>query len=147
MVSPALLTRLARRSLRRIIAQQAFPEVPIKQMPVLFGNSFPKSGTHLLTQILAGFTRLGPVAESGLPPVLTFEGESGRPRTLKGHPAEEARRAHHKDDYRTAKGNPQLAHPFNLLAVDSLSTPAAKRSRPDEYGVTEARDDTGLRGR
>ncbi|HKY78728.1 MAG TPA: hypothetical protein VJ182_01915 [Anaerolineales bacterium] len=82
MVSPALLARLARRRLRRIIAQQAFPEVPIKQMPVLFGNSFPKSGTHLLTQILAGFTRLGPVAESGLPPVLTFEGESGRPRTL-----------------------------------------------------------------
>jgi len=82
MVSPALLARLARRSLRRIIAQQAFPEVPIKQMPVLFGNSFPKSGTHLLTQILAGFTRLGPVVESGLPPVLTFEGESGRPRPL-----------------------------------------------------------------
>jgi hypothetical protein len=53
------------------------------RLPVLFGNSFPKSGTHLLTQILAGFTQLGPFVESGLPPVLTFEGESGQPRQLK----------------------------------------------------------------
>jgi hypothetical protein len=51
-------------------------------MPVLFGNSFPKSGTHLLTQILAGFSQLGPMAKSGLPPILTFEGETGRPRPL-----------------------------------------------------------------
>ncbi len=82
MVNPSLLARLVRRSLRRRAAQRNFPDIAITQMPVLFGNSFPKSGTHLLTQILAGFTRLGPIAESGLPPVLTFEGESGRPRPL-----------------------------------------------------------------
>ncbi|HSS97222.1 MAG TPA: sulfotransferase domain-containing protein [Terriglobales bacterium] len=52
------------------------------EMPVLFGNSFPKSGTHLLTQILSGFSRLGPVVESGLSPVLTFEAETGSPRPL-----------------------------------------------------------------
>jgi hypothetical protein len=51
-------------------------------MPILFGNSFPKSGTHLLTQVLSGFSRLGPVAVSGLPPVLTFAGESGVLRSV-----------------------------------------------------------------
>lgn len=63
----------------------------MRTMPILFGNSFPKSGTHLLTQILTGFAALGPVAESGLPPVLTFEGESGRPRPLSRILAELAR--------------------------------------------------------
>jgi sulfotransferase 6B1 len=77
-----LPARLARRSLRRAAAQRAFPQIPINKMPILFGNSFPKSGTHLLTQILAGLTQLGPVVESGLLPILTFEGESGRPRPL-----------------------------------------------------------------
>lgn len=75
-----LPARLARRALRRAAAQRRFPKVRMTGMPVLFGNSFPKSGTHLLTQVLAAFGQLGPVVESGLPPVLTFEGESGQPR-------------------------------------------------------------------
>ncbi len=49
--------------------------------PVLFANSFPKSGTHLLTQVLQGMTRCGPAVDSGLPAVLTYEGTSGRERT------------------------------------------------------------------
>jgi hypothetical protein len=49
-------------------------------VPVLFANSFPKSGTHLLTQVLQAFPRLGPAVESGLPAVVTFEGDSGRER-------------------------------------------------------------------
>jgi len=82
MVSPTLLARLGRRWLRRRAAQSRFPHIPIEQMPVLFGNSFPKSGTHLLTQILAGFAQLGPVVDSGLPPIVTFEGDTGRQRPL-----------------------------------------------------------------
>ncbi|MBX3048367.1 MAG: sulfotransferase domain-containing protein [Anaerolineales bacterium] len=82
MVSSAFAARLVRRHLRRWLAQARFAGLPIGQMPWLFGNSFPKSGTHLLTQILAGFTGLGPVAASGMPPVLTFEGASGLPRPL-----------------------------------------------------------------
>lgn len=91
MVDVDTLLRLGRRSLRRTAAQRRFPRTPMRTMPVFFGNSFPKSGTHLLTQILAGFAALGPVAESGLPPVLTFEGESGRPRPLARILAELAR--------------------------------------------------------
>jgi hypothetical protein len=74
--------RFVRRGLRRAAAQRSFPEIPIDSMPILFGNSFPKSGTHLLTQILAGFALLGPVAVSGLPPILTFDGESGQARPI-----------------------------------------------------------------
>lgn len=82
MVNLDLLARLARRNMRRLFAQSRFPSIPMQQMPILFGNSFPKSGTHLLTQILAGFSKLGPVVESGLPPILTFEGDTGTPRSL-----------------------------------------------------------------
>jgi len=49
---------------------------------VLFANSFPKSGTHLLTQVLQGFKRLGPAVDSGLPAVVTFDGFTGRKRSL-----------------------------------------------------------------
>jgi hypothetical protein len=48
--------------------------------PILFANSFPKSGTHLLTQVLKGFVGLGPVVDSGLPAIVTFDGSSGKPR-------------------------------------------------------------------
>jgi len=81
MVSLDMIARLGRRWLRRKVAQSKFPSIDINAQPILFGNSFPKSGTHLLTQILAGFTRLGPVVESGLPPILTFVGETGRQRS------------------------------------------------------------------
>jgi len=50
--------------------------------PVLFANSFPKSGTHLLTQVLKGFTRIGPAVDSGLPATVTFEGDTGRQRSV-----------------------------------------------------------------
>jgi len=76
-----LLARLGRRWLWRQSAQRRFPEIPIEKQLVLFGNSFPKSGTHLLTQILAGFAQLGPVVESGLPPIVTFVGDTGHPRS------------------------------------------------------------------
>lgn len=48
--------------------------------PVLFANSFPKSGTHLLTQVLAGFAQLGPVVNAGLPAVTMYDGFTGLAR-------------------------------------------------------------------
>jgi hypothetical protein len=50
--------------------------------PVLFGNSFPKSGTHLLTQVLAGFSRCGPVVNSGLSAITMYSGTTGAQRSL-----------------------------------------------------------------
>jgi len=50
--------------------------------PILFANSFPKSGTHLLTQVLQGFPKLGPAVDSGLPAIVTFDGPTGKPRAV-----------------------------------------------------------------
>jgi hypothetical protein len=52
----------------------------LKGVPILFGNSFPKSGTHLLTQVLRGLTRIGPAVDSGLPVIYTFHGTTGKLR-------------------------------------------------------------------
>lgn len=71
--------RLARRYLRRM-AQSARWRRTLRGVPILFANSFPKSGTHLLTQVLQGFPRLGPAVDSGLPAIVTFEGDTGRTR-------------------------------------------------------------------
>jgi len=71
--------RLARRVLRRV--QQWLHFGPLSASPVLFANSFPKSGTHLLTQVMHGFTRIGPAVDSGLPAVVTFDGFTGRQRS------------------------------------------------------------------
>lgn len=74
-----LQLRLVRRALRRL-AQGIRYHRSLQGIPVLFANSFPKSGTHLLTQVLQGFPRIGPAVDSGLPAVITFEGDSGRER-------------------------------------------------------------------
>ena len=50
--------------------------------PILFANSFPKSGTHLLTQVLEGMTKIGPAVDSGLPAFVMFDGPTGQPRQM-----------------------------------------------------------------
>ena len=78
--SPILSLKLVRRPLRRLQANLRFGS--LAGSPILFANSFPKSGTHLLTQILQGFTKIGPIADSGLPAILTYDGPTGEPRSL-----------------------------------------------------------------
>lgn len=73
--------RLLRRWLRRIRQGWRYGWAELRKAPVLFANSFPKSGTHLLTQVMAGFTRLGPAVNSGLPAIVTFQGDTGRERS------------------------------------------------------------------
>lgn len=74
--------RLARRWLRRSRQLLRYRRWTLRGVPVLFANSFPKSGTHLLTQVLQGFPRLGPVVDSGLPAVVTYEASGGRERSM-----------------------------------------------------------------
>jgi hypothetical protein len=76
-----LILRLARRRMRRWQAMIHWQRTSLYKSPIPFANSFPKSGTHLLTQILYGLTRLGPVVDSGLPAVVTFDGFTGRQRS------------------------------------------------------------------
>jgi hypothetical protein len=74
--------RLARRALRRLGQMVRFRRLSLTGVPVLLANSFPKSGTHLLTQVLQGFPAIGPAVDSGLPAIVTYEGDSGRQRQV-----------------------------------------------------------------
>jgi sulfotransferase 6B1 len=48
------------------------------EAPPVFGNSKPKSGSHLLLQILNGFTRIMPYAYVAAEPVRTIKKDGGR---------------------------------------------------------------------
>lgn len=49
-------------------------------LPVLLGISFPKSGTHLLEQILIGFSRVTSYSKRPLPFYVEYEGDTGLKR-------------------------------------------------------------------
>lgn len=49
-------------------------------LPILLGISFPKSGTHLLDQILLGFSHVAPYAKRLHSFYAEYEGESGKKR-------------------------------------------------------------------
>ena len=70
--------KLVRRKARRAAATMQHGS--LAETPLLFANSFPKSGTHLLTQVLQGLTQISPAVESGLPAIITFDGPTGQPR-------------------------------------------------------------------
>lgn len=52
-----------------------------ENLPALLGISFPKSGTHLLDQILLGFSKVAPYATRLHSFYAEYEGESGRKRS------------------------------------------------------------------
>ena len=61
-----------------------FAAMPAPQAgwPILLGISFPKSGTHLLDQILVGFSKVAPFARRLHSFFAGYEGETGRKRSL-----------------------------------------------------------------
>src|SRR5512147_352026 len=67
----------------KIYQRARFPSLPAPQdgWPVLLGISFPKSGTHLLDQILLGFARVAPFSRRLHSFYAEYEGESGRKRS------------------------------------------------------------------
>lgn len=78
---PSILRRLVYRGEKlaqrlRFVSQSA-------ELPVLLGISFPKSGTHLLDQILLGFSKVAPYAKRLHSFYAEYEGESGRKREPK----------------------------------------------------------------
>src|ERR1700752_4322234 len=63
----------------KLIQRFRFASQPAN-LPTLLGISFPKSGTHLLDQILLGFARVAPYAKRLHSFYAEYEGESGRKR-------------------------------------------------------------------
>jgi len=51
----------------------------LRRTPRVFGNAMPKSGSHLLTQVLYGLTELGSFVDPGFPPVNRDEGNQPLP--------------------------------------------------------------------
>lgn len=61
-------------------ARFASVRAPQHGWPVLLGISFPKSGTHLLDQIMLGFNRVAPFSRRLHSFYAEYDGESGRKR-------------------------------------------------------------------
>ncbi len=55
---------------------------PQNGWPILLGISFPKSGTHLLNQILLGFSEFTPFAHHIPVSFAAYDGETGRKRSV-----------------------------------------------------------------
>lgn len=70
------LTRLARQRLRPVAkslqAVARWRRLSFEEAPPIFGNAKPKSGSHLLLQILSGFTRILPVRYVAAEPIRTI---------------------------------------------------------------------------
>jgi hypothetical protein len=67
----------------KIFQRARFSSISAPEMgwPILLGISFPKSGTHLLDQILLGFNRVAPFSRRLHSFYAEYEGESGRKRS------------------------------------------------------------------
>ena len=66
--------------IEKVIQRFRFNSQP-NDLPILLGISFPKSGTHLLDQILLGFNRVAPFSRRLHSFYAEYEGESGRKRS------------------------------------------------------------------
>lgn len=73
------LLKLLRWRMRRLMVMARYGS--LADFPIFFANSFPKSGTHLLTQVLQGISKIGPAVDGGLPAILTFDGPTGKMRS------------------------------------------------------------------
>jgi hypothetical protein len=74
------LRRLLRPAGKTVQAILRWKRVSFDEAPPIFGNSKPKSGSHLLLQILNGFTQIMPYRYVAADPVRTIEKEGRRKR-------------------------------------------------------------------
>lgn len=61
--------KLGRWQARRAAAAMRWGAANLQNTPAVLGNAMPKSGSHLIIQILQGLTHLGPFVNPGFPPV------------------------------------------------------------------------------
>jgi len=54
---------------RRAVVALRWGPSTLQSAPAVLGNAMPKSGSHLINQVVQGLTRLGPFVNPGFPPV------------------------------------------------------------------------------
>ncbi|HEX5837848.1 MAG TPA: sulfotransferase domain-containing protein [Anaerolineales bacterium] len=72
------LRRAVRPAGKSLQAMARWKRLSFDETPSIFGNSKPKSGSHLLLQILNGFTQIMPYRYVDADPVRTIEKDGGR---------------------------------------------------------------------
>ena len=61
--------KIARWRARRLAVSARYGHSRLNTTPSVLGNAMPKSGSHLIIQVLQGLPRLGPFVNPGFPPV------------------------------------------------------------------------------
>lgn len=61
--------KMLRWRLRRAQAAGRWGSEALSHSPIVIGNAMPKSGSHLLIQVLLGLTKVGPFVDPGMPPM------------------------------------------------------------------------------
>jgi hypothetical protein len=68
--------KIGRWQARRLAAAARWGSQSLSASPVVLGNAMPKSGSHLIIQVLHGLTQIGPFVNPGFPPVNRSEDNS-----------------------------------------------------------------------
>jgi len=71
--------KIIRWQARRAAAAWRWGRGELAQSPAVLGNAMPKSGSHLIIQVLHGLVRVGPFINPGFPPVNRGEDNSKLP--------------------------------------------------------------------
>jgi hypothetical protein len=71
--------KLIRWQARRLQAALRWGPTNLRATPIVLGNAMPKSGSHLIIQVLQGLTRIGPFVNPGFPPVNRSEANAKLP--------------------------------------------------------------------
>jgi len=61
--------KIARWKFRRTVVSRRWGGENMAVVPAVLGNAMPKSGSHLIIQVLQGLTKIGPFVNPGFPPV------------------------------------------------------------------------------
>lgn len=77
-MTSSTIYRLIRPPVKYAQAVWRWKRLTFNEAPPIFGNAKPKSGSHLLTQILGGFCRLAPYTYVEAEPVRTVKASGGR---------------------------------------------------------------------
>lgn len=71
--------KMLRWRLRRSGVARLWGRAELARMPIVIGNAMPKSGSHLLIQVLLGLTKIGPFVDPGFPPLNRSAGNRNLP--------------------------------------------------------------------